>query len=389
MTRRDNFLKALRHEKHDRMPAYIVIDSFNYPWPLPVEFDLEKINSFTDPEGLVELSKYYGMDTLLRMVPPCVKVEHGVGVNMRMEKMGDCRTATIWETTAGKLRSVSQPSKEANTNYQCEHPIKQAEDYRILLSLMEAQVFSINQENKKESKRFLEVIGNEGIAYEVGPNTPVMDLTRSWAGLENFIYHMVDEEDLVKPVMDVMTENCCRQYELIARNSPCEVIVFWDDANSLYLTPSMFEEYSVPVMKKYADIVHKYGKTFVCHTCGNIRPFLKLFLQTGVDAVDWVAPIPIGDVDPCEAQDIWGNDITMMLSVAPGVMRSGTLDQVEAHIHRLLKGLDVRKNLVFMIPPPADTPLKNLQQVVKVLTRNYNIPLNKSEQYGNILDYIQ
>jgi len=154
-------------------------------------------------------------------------------------------------------------------------PIKEPNDYNIFLSFLKAQKFSLDEKN---------------LVGIVGSPTSIVNFKRVFVGLENFIYHEMDEPELIKTVLDAMSENCYKQYKLIAKNSPCDVILFWDDANSLYLCLDMFEQYSVPVMQRYAEIAHRYGKTLVCHTCGNINSFLEIFLQAGIDAGDWVAP---------------------------------------------------------------------------------------------------
>jgi uroporphyrinogen-III decarboxylase len=271
---------------------------------------------------------------------------------------------------------VSQPSQEANTIFTVEHPIRTQQDYQILLTLLRAQQFSVDENNLAEARRILGLMGSEGIVYTGGPSTPIMDLTRNWVGLEQFIYHLSDFTPLVESVLDAMAESCYRQYELIASNTPCEALVFWDDVNTRYISPTLFRRYSIPVMRRYAEIAHAHGKILVCHTCGHIAALLKLFLETGVDAIDWVTPPPAADVDPKEAQRIWGDQITMMLSVAPDIMRRGTAEQVETHIRSLLDGLDLHHNLVFMLPPPVGTPLENVRRAVKLLADNYGVPVN-------------
>ena len=76
----------------------------------------------------------------------------------------------------------------------------------------------------------------------------------------------------------------------------------------------------------------------------------------------------------------------MMLAVVPGIMRNGSPDQVEAHLHRFLSDLDVNRNLVLLIPPPNGTPIENVRRVVRVLTQDYGVPLNTSQEFGSILD---
>jgi hypothetical protein len=78
----------------------------------------------------------------------------------------------------------------------------------------------------------------------------------------------------------------------------------------------------------------------------------------------------------------------MQLAVVPAVMRHGTPEQVEEHIHALLDGLDLRNDLALMIPPPAGTPLANVRRAVQVLVRDYGVPLNRSSVLGSILDTV-
>jgi hypothetical protein len=387
MSRRQNFLKTLRHEPHERLPAYLVIDNFNYAQPLPAGVDLERICTFTDPGGLVELSRYFGLDILMRITPSAVKVEMAPEqVRTRTEALAGGLTATFWDTPRGTLRSVSRQSSEAHTTFTIEHPIKELRDYEILLSILECQAISLDTETNAQAADYLKVIGEEGIAYVVGPPTPIMDLTRTWAGLEQFIYHLKDAPGLVKSVLCTMAERCCQQYELIAAHSPCQVIVLWDDANSLYISPRMFEKYSVPVLRRYADIAHRNGKVLVNHTCGKIAAFLDLYAQTGADSIDWLTPAPAGDVLPTKAQAVLGDKIAMQLAVVPAVMRYGSLEQVEAHIHALLRGLDLCQDLAIMIPPPVGTPLANVRRAVQVLVEDYGVPPNRSEVLGSVLD---
>jgi uroporphyrinogen-III decarboxylase len=382
LTRRQNFLRTLRHQPHDTLPAVFVVDNFNFPQPLPAGFDLARITSFTDPAGSVELSRYLGLDTLFRITPAAVASK----ILSQSVPLDGIRTAVTWQTPRGELGSITVQSTEANTVFTVEHPVKELEDYAKLLSLFEQDELAANPANIAESQRYLDIIGDEGIAYAVGPSTPIMDLIRTWVDLEKFVYHLADHPQVVRAVLDGMAEHCCRQYEIIAAHTPCEVIVFWDDVHTAVLSPRLFEEYSVPVQQRYAEIAHRYGKVLVNHTCGRINAFLEPFLRTGIDAVDWVTPAPTGDIDPRQVQALWGEKITMMLAVIPDVMRNGSPDQVEAHLHALLDGLAVDRNLVMLIPPPGGTPLQNIRRVVQVLTRDYGVPLNRSAEYGNILE---
>ena len=80
----------------------------------------------------------------------------------------------------------------------------------VFLEVIAAQVMAVDEAALAESRRYLEVIGDEGM-LRVGPATPIMDLTRSWAGLERFIYDLRD----ARPVIEV----CWRRWQTITAGS--------------------------------------------------------------------------------------------------------------------------------------------------------------------------
>jgi uroporphyrinogen-III decarboxylase len=230
------------------------------------------------------------------------------------------------------------------------------------------------------------MIGDDGIAYACSWSTPIMDLARSWVGIEKLVYDLAEHPDVVEHAFEIIADHYCRQYEIIAANSPCEVIVFWDDANSLYLSRDMFERYSVPVLRRFSEIAHRHGKILVNHTCGKIDAFLNLYAQTAADAIDWLTPPPTGDTEPKRAQKVFGRKTAIMLAVIPEIMRNGSPDDVEKHLRSLLSDVDALNNFILMIPPPVSTPIENAKRIVEILVKEYDMPLNRSAKFGGILD---
>lgn len=272
MTRRENFLNTLLGEQHDYMPANVVIDNFNIPDGMGNLFDTEKIGSFQDYDGMIDMAKYYGLDVMIRIVPSVIHVGHRSDsptgpIWVKDTKIVGNEVESVWHVGNKMLRSVYLPSNEANTTFLKEYAIHSAEDYDTLIALYNSETVSLNFENIEKEKEILEHLGNDGCAYHVVPATPIMDLARTWVGLENLIFDLADYQDKVEETLLAMESACYRQVEMIAKNSSCRILVFWDGANSLYLSPRMFEKYSVPVMKRYSEIAKKYGKILVCHTC--------------------------------------------------------------------------------------------------------------------------
>lgn len=117
-----------------------------------------------------------------------------------------------------------------------------------------------------------------------------------------------------------------------------------------------------------------------------IKPFTDLFLEAGIDALDWVAPFPIGDINVPELYEKWKHSITMMLSIPPDTLLNGTPEQVKQTIRHTLSGIQTMNRVVMMLPAPGGSPLENLAAAVSILVEEYGVPLNSSDQYGNLLN---
>ena len=387
MTRRENFLRALRRQPHDYLPAYFPIDNFNLPGGLPRGLIApDRLAAYDNPEQIVEASRYLGLDAVVRITPSVLTSPNPPVVR----DLGDGRQETVWQTPRGALRQMAETSQAGETRFIIEHPIREIQDYESLLALLESTMFEVSTTGVTESRRYLQTVRADGIAYAVGPATPIMDLIRTWVGLERFVYHLADEPGLVGTVLDAMAERAFQQYELIAEHTPCEVMVLWDDANSLSLSRKMFERYSLPVLRGYAEIAHRHGKLLVNHTCGKIDAFLDLYAQTGNDAIDWLTPPPTGDVEPRRAREVLGERMAIQMALLPAVLRYGSVQEVTAHAKGILSqgstaSSDGHGGFVLMAPTPNGTPAENVTAVVRVLA-DRGFPLNRSQEYGCIVE---
>ncbi len=383
MTRRENLLRAVRREPHEFLPAYFPVDSFNLPRGVPdALIDREKLATYDNPEEVIEASRYFGLDCVVRLTPSAVSADNPASV----DKLADGRQLTAWKTARGELRQIDVLSPEGETRFITEHPIRELADYEILLDYIDSCSFTVSEEGIARTRKVLADLGEDGIAYAMCPSTPIMDLVRTWVGLEQFTYHLADEPKLVHAVLSAMAEHAYRQYELIAKHTPCQVLVLYDDASSLLISRDMFERYSVPVLRRYAEIAHAHGKILVNHTCGKIAAFLDLYGETGNDSFDWLTPPPTGDVEPSRAHEVLGDRMSLQVALVPAVLRYGTPAEVERHVLELTRAFDHRDAFVLMAPTPNGSPLENARAVVRLLASRFGRPLGRSDRFGSILD---
>lgn len=362
MTKRENFLSALKCGSVDQMPFVFTVDGFNVPVGVPEEM--------LNPFDMVKIDRWLGSYAHDRLGPsPITKTAREVTLEATTLENGDM--VHEYTTPVGKLKARYRPSTEANTSFLVGHCITEVKDYETLMALVTDPVIDTCQEGADAAQARIDFIGDDGIMYNCGPSTPIMDLSRVWCGLERFIMDLMDHPDLVEKTMDVMAEKAYEEYELLAASTPAKAIVYWDDVTTAYISPEMFRKYVLPVYRNMADICHAHDKILVTHACGHLRDFLPIFPETGIDAIDWVAPPDTGDVIFADAQRIFDGKICIMGTMVPAVLRFGTSDEVEAHIHELLDGVDIHKGFIFQVPPPIGTPMENVERVSKVVKDIY------------------
>jgi hypothetical protein len=357
MTHRERLLAALQCQPVDEMPFVHIVDGFNYPVGVPQDL--------LSPFDMVALGRYLGGAALDRTAPsPISRRDREVTTESQRLPSGD--TEYTYTTPVGTLRATYTPSSEAHTWFLVGHCVRGVKDYEALQCLIADPALEPSPEGIEAARKRLEEVGEDGFTYTVGPATPIMDLARSWVGLEQLVMDLVDETAVVERTLDVMAEKAYEEFELLAAHTPARLLVFWDDVTSLYFSPDIVRRYVLPVYSTYADICHSHGKLLVAHACGHLNALLPVLAESGMDAMDWVTPPPTGDVIWSEAQELFAGRVAVMGAPAPGIMRFGSADDVEAHLREALRGVDGRRGFVLMVPSPSGTPMENARRAEDV-----------------------
>jgi len=362
LSRRQNFLKTLRKEPHDYMPAAFVIDNMNFPGSLPK--DVFDVGRAFDIEHSIQFQRRLGLDVMFRISPTGIR-ETATGGFWRDDPSG----GRICETPIGTLHSDSPALR--GTSMLCggrEVLLKKPKDYDILAWLFEHHSYDIDESAIALCQHQLDLIGDDGVLYVNPPNSAIMDVVRSWAGIQEFVFTLSDFPDKVENLLNIVADRYCEQHELICRTTPAEILTFWDDATTSLLSRDMFIKYSLPALKRYADISHKYGKILVNHTCGKIRRFADLYASQ--DAIDWLAIPPTGDMTLSIAEQIWHGRVVPMVTPDPETIRYGGPERIISHITGMLDGVDISKVIV-LLPCPQGTPIETARLLAQTISERY------------------
>jgi len=110
-------------------------------------------------------------------------------------------------------------------------------------------------------------------------------------GMEQFMMDLAADPDVAGTIIRKVNDYMFPAIERLCREAGDSFDIFYiaDDfctTNGPLISPDMFREYIQPYLKRYADIVHKYGKKLLLHTCGSTRKLLPDIIDAGVDLME-------------------------------------------------------------------------------------------------------
>ncbi|MDD4872073.1 MAG: uroporphyrinogen decarboxylase family protein [Kiritimatiellae bacterium] len=123
-----------------------------------------------------------------------------------------------------------------------------------------------------------------------------------------------------------------------------DIVYMADDycsQQSPLFSPATFQEFVVPYLKEFTEIVHKHNKKFLLHCCGAVRPLLPMIIDAGVDMLE---PIQIRaeGMDPSGLKKDFGKDLCFYGGVdLQNILCKGTPQQVADEVKRLIDILGV------------------------------------------------
>jgi len=323
-------------------------------------------------------SKYDGMSLLqiyddLRASPrtyrfftPTVKVVQGKNVEMDISEDQD-KIITTYSTPTGKLREVQTKTVYGAATYRTEYLVKGTEDFRTLTYILENQSFKFDRQLYEEIS---DMIGDRSEPIIELPWGSIQRVTVDWMGFERTVLslwkHPKETNDLVK----VIQENDSRRIDLV-KGTPIKFVLFADNIDQDLIPPPMFEKYMLPWYQEKTRELHEAGKVCVSHWDGNVKLLLPYVKQTGLDALECVPPVPMGNVTIEDLHDALGGVILFDGLPANHFLNWVTREDLKEFTMRILRLFSPRIILGIsdQLPPNGDIEkVRMVSQIVEEFT---------------------
>ena len=243
----------------------------------------------------------------------------------------------VMETPVGSLETIYTYAEGSNTWFLTGHPVKNEEDLKTLIYIMEHAAAEYAPDYKSHEEEFLKTGDRALIMPLVNPfgKTPFQTLVETWMGTEELVFALADYPELVEECLFAMNRVSDEGVRKAAEAFP-ESFIFWEDSSTTNISPAYFEKYVGPVITNWANILHQNDKLLIHHACGHIKDLLPFMAKTGVDMIESVSPPPTGNVELWEAKAVLPPEIGLIGGIEPTVLLNSGMDALLVYTQNLI-----------------------------------------------------
>jgi uroporphyrinogen-III decarboxylase len=309
LTPRARIQAALRGEPVDHIP-------FTVYWLMFPRGEVER-RLRNEGVAVVERVPVYHVE-----MPNVQVVMHEYYVNNVPTRRETVRTP-VGEVYATKKLDPSYGTSWWNIDYY----IKEPDDYKVVEFMVRDTVFQPNYEAILLAQ---ERLGEDGYVIGNTEYTPMNKMIYDLMGVERFGLDLHRRSDDVLSLYWLLREKQREMYRLCAE-SPAEMFIYGGNIHQEVVGLRRFQEFYLPCLNEFADVVHSRGKLSGCHLDAPMASLVGAVAGSKIDVVEAFTPVPTCDVTVAEARQVWPDKVLWLnfpSSVhleSPGRIREETL----------------------------------------------------------------
>lgn len=307
MTFRQRLFSILDGKQPDVMPWFADLSywyfSQQHRHTLPARY--EGAAGFVGLHRDYHVGYYLGYATVYHL-------EHD-GVEITRETSGPV-TTTRWITPVGEIWGQTQFSEETCAGAPTRWAVRTPEDLRILRYLADATRVTPDYTDLEAQKL---LAGDQGHPSIFPPRSPISQMLAEWTGVTNLTYLVADAPDDVQQTVTAMENAADPVFEILAAaDSPW--VEFADNLSGEVITP-FFKRYQYDYYLRRLPPLQASGKKVGVHLDGTMKGILPLLVETGMDFIESITPMPTGDVAVADLRALAGPDVILWGGI-PGAM---------------------------------------------------------------------
>lgn len=379
MTSRERMMTALQNKQPDRIPVAPDISNM-IPCRLTGKPFWEIYVNNNPPlwKAYLDAVRYFGIDGWFIYGEVGYKTNPPLDVSTQVKKSdnGFWEVRNTYHTPAGDLTEIiANPA--VNPPTRIEKLIKNFkedfEKYKYLFPEITGYDDSIFKEQKKE-------LGELGMmGFDINP-PGLFFYTEFFNGsLEAATYAYFDYPDLFEELRQIHEKHALRQVEIAIEIGADSILTGGSGAITLQ-SPDIWNELSLPTLKKIIKMCKEAGVISGIHTCGKELHVLETCANETV--LDYINPLeipPMGDCNLKECKEKFGDKIALMGNLhTSDVMLQGSPEDVTLESLKAILYAGANGGFVLSTGDQCgrDTPDKNIFAMVEAVNKYGNYPLD-------------
>lgn len=379
MDSRKNIFSVFRRQKINRIPwiplchrdFFLSLPEYKKKFPLIwIENNyLQEDLQYEELKFRVDFYKKIGADFMDWGIPGFIKIEMN-NVEVKRESKGN-NLFVKYNTPLGSLGECFTFSIKSQTFFRRDFLIKREEDYKVFKYIIEN---SIIKPDSVKAKTFLEIVGDNGVIFATGVQSPLHSWVNGLLGIEKLTFELLDQREELIELLKIQDNKNLEKCDIIA-SLPIKVFnsqSIWDIA---IISPNLYLKYYLPYLKKYNQVLHINEKISIDHLSGlKIKPYLELIEDTNIDGLyGFVYPSLPGDIPLRQLLKRWKRKkIIPMGGLDPNLLATSSKQKIIEITKRLLNEIGDKH---FILGTADDvvygTNVDNLEIVSKVIRDFY------------------
>lgn len=360
LTPRARIRAALHGEWADRVP-------FSVYWLMFPRGDVER-RLRNEGVAVVERVPVYRVE--MPNVEVSAREYYREGMRMMVETV---------RTPVGEVHAVKVLDPSYGTSwFTQEFCLKEPDDYRVLEFMVRDTRYVPNYEAFHLAE---ERLGEDGYVIGNTGYTPMNKLLIEWLGIERFSLDLRHRPDLLLGLYELLVAKQREMYQ-VAAASPAELLIYGGNIHQDVVGLKRFEQYYVPCLNEFADVVHESGKLAACHLDANMSTLVEAVGRCRLDVVEAFTPVPTCDVTVAQARAAWPDKVLWINFPSSVHLESG--ERIRAETLRILSEAAPGNRFLIGITEdmPENTWRDSLCTISQALLQHGTLPLPCPDKRG-------
>ncbi|MGN1098704.1 MAG: uroporphyrinogen decarboxylase family protein [Christensenellales bacterium] len=315
----------------------------------------------------VEMYKKLNVSNRIYDYYGCFEKQHDKNVKFTCKELGKREMMFIYDTPVGSVNMILRGNDSNPGMYYKKWLLETPEDIRVQTYIEEGTTYRFNEDMYNELYAKWGTIGAPTMYI---CRTPIQECFVETMGVENTIYALYDDEDLMEKYFRAKEDANLRMIDEINK-SPIRIINYGDNIHCGITSPDLFEKYIIPVYAGRYDKLKSAGKFIHSHWDGDIKSILKYAQCCYLDGIEAMTPFPQGDVSVDEIIDALGDKMILLDGIAALLFNNTyPIEQLDEQVETLISKMAGRLILGISDEMPSSGDIERVKHVRDIVEKH-------------------